>query len=499
MKLLKRIDKFIMDKFHFSHHEATKKDEIYIEDKEELERIYEEFKENDKITISSSTIITKLYSLEQTITVLESSYPNEYNDFMKRIETLRLGYKTSINESEKKLTFEIDPDLDLKKIMEVIRLENEIKEFIENNIKYDNIIKRLQCLIFKLNVLYNASIYYEEEKEKVMNQLEHALNTEEEIINEFKESKYILESKQKKERIVWLTYYTDYIVYKINIRNSDKSYDELISDILIIREFEGRDYTLEFKNFILDEISDLKELLPLYENQSYTILLQKEIDNLLNTIISLDDMNEIIFGDISKEFLNLENKVISMLISNGVSKDKAKIKLLDRMDISVNENEIFVLPKTNTIICLSEILSNFDEEYYIFIRLLNFLTNDITYKEIYFLLILFNILNKVVDTKNNLLKYIEKYINRFQYSESDINVKKNNVFDMKNKKYIYIFDLDKSEETIIKKGLKNCNLDYVLRDSKLYMNSFYFNNLKNVMKSLEENSKKFLNGGIIYE
>ena len=88
----------------------------------------------ERINVAKRTLLTKLYSLEQEIAVFESDFPNEYNEFFQRIESLRASYNSSLDELKKLLTFEIDPDTDTTKIDEVVRLEKDIHNFIEHTV-----------------------------------------------------------------------------------------------------------------------------------------------------------------------------------------------------------------------------------------------------------------------------------------------------------------------------------------------------------------------------
>lgn len=447
---------------------------------------------DEKIVISKKTIIAKLYSLEQTITVLEIDYPKEFDTFMQKIEEIRKCYMISIEESEKPLTFEIDPDIDYEKIKEVIKLENEIKRFIQQKMKFDIISNRLQCLIKKLNILYNTSIYYENEKDKVLNQLRHALDSEKEIVKEFKECDSILEDIKLKERILSLISYTDYLIFKTDIKNSNIEPKYLSKNILIDNEFKGYNYVLDFKDFILDEISDLGELLPLLTDDACSFALKTRIGNLLKKITYTEDFKDYIFDNIMwKEFLELEKSVIDILNVCGISKDKANVRILIRMNINVNEEKIFVSPRTNTILCLSNITSGIGDTKSILItKLLSSLSDDITYKEIYFLLVLFDFLDEVVNKNSELLKYIKKYINKYSYSNNTITKKKQEVFNIDDKNYIFTFSINEIEKELIKRLLEKSNLDYVLDKNNVYLNSFYFKELNNVMMSLEKNMKK---------
>lgn len=498
MNLLKKIKDFFDYVFLYFNKDATFEENIKLSnnDTKVLENALVDIENSnfdEKIVVSKKTILAKLYSLEQTITVLEIDYPQEFNSYMKKIEDIRKCYADSIEESEKPLTFEIDPDIDYKKIMEVIKLENEIQNFIDKKMKFDIISKRLQCLIKKINILYNTSIYYENEKSKVINQIQHALETEKEIVKDFKECDEIIENIKLKERIISLISYADYLIFKTNIRNSNMDIKELTKNILVNSQFESSNYISDFKDYILDEISDLGELLPLIKDNEFGLILKTKIGTLLKKITYSENIENYIYDkELWEEFLKLEKTIIDILINNGVSKkDKANVRLLIRMDINVSDDEIFISPRANTILYLSSVCSGFsDTKSYLMTKLLSVLSNDITYKEIYFLLIIFDTLDEVVNKKNELLKHIEKYINKYSYSKKSIDKKKEDVINLENKDYIFTFNINIKEKGIIEYYLKKSKLDYIIKNNEVYLNSFYFKDLENVMMSLENNLKK---------
>lgn len=496
MKLFKKIGRFFKYVFSYfkTENNVDEKKDISDEDAKELQTALcnmKDIDDNGKIVVYKKTLMTRLYSLEQTITVLQNDYPNQYNNFMNRIEEFRQDYIVGLEESQKDLTFEIDPDLDYEIIMKVVKLEKDIKKFIDEDMRFDIISKRLQQLILKLNILYNTSIYYYEEKSKVISQVQHALEAEEDIIKDVKGCKYILNNKQLKERIISLVSYTDYLTLKIFIRNSDEDLETIINNLAILKEFNGVDYIAYFKDYILDEVSDLNELLPLIKNTEINLSLKLNIDNLLKRLVSLDIKKVCVFNlNFWTSFFKLETSMIEMLKQNGVSKDEAKVKVLTKMNIKVNECELFTSPKTNAILDLSNI-----KDTYFINKFLNSISDNVTYKEIYFLLVLFNLLDKVKTSQSGLAKKCRKYIDRYVYTEEEILNKKEQVFEIEDKEYIFIFNLNKVENDIVKKELTNCNLDYIIQEDKLYINSFYFKELNNISKDLNKNK---LNGGIIY-
>lgn len=451
--------------------------------------------DGDKINVAKRTLMTKLYILEQEITVFENDFPEEYEAFMERIEVLRESYNSSLEEIKKLLTFEINPEIDSNKNGAVIKLERDIKIFIEKEVKFSIISKRLQRLITKLNILYNVSIFHskESEKEKVISQLEHALESETRVVCEFKECDYILHDKQLKERIVSLISYVDYEIFKASIRNSKKTPDKLIEKLVMLVEFDEFDYISAFKAFIKDEISDLGELLQLIKDDECRKILGKRLTNLLTDLTYSDNtVNQVVDIAFWNNFLNFESSLLEILKDSGVEKEKIKVNLIVRMNISINESEVLVLPITNAYLSLINLYSiTHNEKILLMIKILKNVSNDVTYKEIYFLLLLFDAIGVVKNNFNELIKHIEKYIKKYPYDQKTIMEKKKNVINSSNKEYVVAFSLKDYEKEIVR-TLKSLNIDFKVINDNVFINSFYFNGLKNIFDSLQSNTKNIM-------
>ena len=301
-----------------------------------IEEIEEEI-EQEKIDASNRTIKAKLYLLEQEIAILENGYQNEHKMFMKKIEQIRERCKLNEIESNKVLTFTITPENDLFIKRDISMLRDEIKYFIETQVKFDIFSKQLERLILKLNLLYNVSIFHsnEEERQKAMSQVIHAIEVEKKLINKLKENKFVLLDKQLKDRIVSLISYLDYEIFKLSIRNSGQFPNELA----VVSEFYGFDYVSDFTAFIKDEITDLIELVPLIKDSRYNELFKQKVLKLLEEFVNPDnDKNQIMNITFWNNFLSLETNLLKLLKTNGV--DSPKIKLIARMDINTNESEV---------------------------------------------------------------------------------------------------------------------------------------------------------------
>lgn len=454
------------------------------------EKAEEEMEE--RINIAKRTLMTKLYQLEQEIAIFKNDFPEEYNGFLQRIENLRASYNASLEELKKLLTFEIDPDSDTSKIDEVVRLEKDIQKFIESTVKFHIISKRLQRLIKKLNILYNVSIVHSKEceKAKVCSQLEKAIQQERKTIEEFKNCYYILTDRQLKERVIELLSYLDYQIFKASVRNSSKSPDVLLKETsVMMEELDEFDYGTVYIAFLKNELTDLLELISFISNEGYCRALKMRSEKLLTYLAYSEHPEKMLLAhDFWNEILTFETDLFEMLKLSGVAEEKIEVKLLAGMDITVEEEEVLVSPISTANVALVSIFAKtHDERVWLLMKLLKNLSEDITYKEIYFLLLLFDALEVIKNTSNDLSSHIEKYIRKYPYHSKTITEKKQKVLDIANKEYVVIFQLDNEEAEIVQ-ALRNLNFDFKVTNNNVFLNSFYFNGLENVLSNLQTNT-----------
>ena len=440
----------------------------------------------DRIEISKRTILSKLYSLEQIVDIIRIDYPEKYKEFNSKIELLRDDYIKTLEESKNPLTFQINPNNDSKKISEVAILERNIREFVEVDMKYDTIALTLQKFILRLNVLYNASIFYSDKKDSAMEQLKTGYLSEKAILNEFKDWSKILGRETEKERMYVLFSYTEYIMFKIYIRNARVcSLNEYHFNIL---DFIKTDSLLRnFKDYMLDELSDMEQMVSNIEDDIFRDSYINRIKKLSKNIISTEEVNNIVLNTVVwKEFQKLEDEILNTLVElKGKNKESVEIKVLDKLKITVKENDIFVTPKINAILNLSSIYYGvIKNDAIVITRFLQALSDDISYKDIYFLIVLFDMLDDVRKSCSSLYKKIEKYDLRYKYTQDEMIKKKKAVLNSNSKNYIYTFQIKEFEEKVFKKYLTQYNLDYYIKDNKVYMNSIYFNDLDNIKKDL---------------
>ncbi len=436
-----------------------------------------------QINLSKRTLLNKLYLIEQKVDLFKEDFPNEYNYFFGEIEKLRNFYKSSLEKEDKTLTLQVDPEFNGELIWKIEELDSKITLFIEKNIKFEIFSQKLQKLIVKLNILYNVSISHSNEKEKVIAQTKKALEVEMELVQELKNCVHIFSDRYLKERITTLISYTDYHVFKIVLRNSKYSIQEILTHLVIINQFKGFDYISAFNAFMQDEISDLNELLDLVSNPNYHKEFDKNIKYIKNQIFCDKEMQSCVLDEgIWREIFKIESNLIEFLKNQKVeNEDKIKVKIIDRMKIRVREDDVITSPKTNAYLALIEIFSiTHDDRIWILIKLWENISKNITYKEIYFLLLLFDVTDVIKNTSNILYRQLEKYFVKYPYDRATINRKKIYVMNSNvQKKYVKILSLIEQRDKIIS-ILKNLNMDFKIENDGIYINTFYFKGLKEV-------------------
>lgn len=457
---------------------------------QEEQECNEETVKKEKLT---RTLMARLYSLEQEIAIFEKEFPNEYEAFGARIKSLQEKYHSTLQEIKKTLTFAINPEEDMEQIMQVTRLEKDISKFLKTKVKFRMLSNNLQKLIVKLNILYNVSIYHSKssEEQKVISQLEHAIKKQGQITAEVKQSDYILQNKQLKERILELIAYADYLIFKAKVRNTNQIPGELIEKITILVEFDEFDYVKTFKDFIIAEVYELLALLEKISDKQCKEKLQQKGRNILTSLTFLEKIEEQLWDPkFWSEILEFESNVIQILRAEGVPKEEAKVKLIDRMAITVEEDDVLTSPITNAYLAIAPLYTaTCNERILLLLKLFKNLSQEVTYKEIYFLVLLFEAEDLIRAYPNDLWKKIEKYQLKYAYDQSTILEKKQRVIRNSNKEYIVAFSVREDDNDLFKiiPTLIDLNLDFQIVGNKVLLNSSYFQNLKNVLNSLTNN------------
>lgn len=442
----------------------------------------------DTVSLERRTRLTKFYMLEQEIEIFKNDFPDKYAYFLEEIQKLRKRYNLALEKTSEKFTLEVNPEKNGELLLNICDLENQIERFINTEVKFEILSKKFQKLITKLNILYNVSIAHPKERDKVITQVLRAANVEIELVKEFKSCEYALKNSILKDRIVTLISYADYQIFKIILRNSENQPTETFTNLAFYTEFKGFDYLSAFKAFIEDELSDLVELLSLIEDDKYKTYFEKKISILFSEIAYATNIEQTL---VNKEFWNkffeVESSLLEFVKSLGSDNSKVKIKIIDRMNIIIDEKEVLTLPKTNANLAFISIFAEtHNEKIGLLLKLFKNISEEITYKEIYFLLLLFDALDVIQNTENLLKKHIEKYVSKYSYDAKTIATKKQQLINLtKEMKYIKIFDIDEDADKVTD-ILKNLQIDFSVEEDGIFVNSFYFNGLENVFSSEPE-------------
>ena len=462
------------------------------EDEEEIQSLaenidiesFEQKKENSKVKVTQM-MLTRLYMLKQKIIIFQKSFPEKYQFFEGEIKKLEADYNQSLEELKKDLSFEIDPEKDGEKYARVIMLERDVQTFLEKEVKFDYFIKKLETLIVKLNILYNVSVIHNqnEEREKAMLQTKRAIDVQEKIIQEFRNCEYLLMDMRLKNKIAELISYLDYQIFKLMVRNSDILPSEALKNMAILVEFEGFNYKAAFEAYIEEELTEIYNSMDMIQDEVVCKTLKKECESIIFELAySKNDLNCLENSEFWESIFEIESMTISILKESGIN--NAKIKIISRVNISVSENDVLISPKVNTFLALTNIFTKTkDSKITLVIKLLKNISDDISYKEIYFLLVLFDILDVVKTVPNEIKDDLEKYLEKYPYSNNEVEKKKEKVWLLDDKEYVYCFSIEGYEQNLIKE-LEKLNMDFKNVDNKIFLNKIYFSGLTTVINSL---------------
>ena len=349
----------------------------------------------------------------------------------------------------------------------------------------DYFIKKLETLIVKLNILYNVSVIHNqnEEREKAMLQTKRAINVQEKIIQEFRNCEYLLMDMRLKNKIAELISYLDYQIFKLMVRNSDILPSEALKNMAILVEFEGFNYKAAFEAYIEEELTEIYNLMDMIQDEVVCKTLKKECESIIFELAySKNDLNCLENSEFWESIFEIESMTISILKESGIN--NAKIKIISRVNISVSENDVLISPKVNTFLALTNIFTKTkDPKITLVIKLLKNISDDISYKEIYFLLVLFDILDVVKTVPNEIKDDLEKYLEKYPYSNNEVEKKKEKVWLLDDKEYVYCFSIEGYEQNLIKE-LEKLNMDFKNVDNKIFLNKIYFSGLTTVINSL---------------
>lgn len=452
------------------------------------ERIENE--ENDVIK-TKKDILKRLEYLEEYIKSFYTLFPDEYDRFSKIIRTQKEEYNKELTEytyalENNELTFSIDPEYEVKKLMAVTNLEHEINGFVEKEVVYKHYETILKEFVQKINLLYKV---VREDKnvtqEKIISQADNAIKKIEIIVLEVKEKSFFESDNRKKNNILEYIVYSNYIVFKLYLRGKKATnfYDfrdkVTIDDIFI-------DFDKNVTKFILQELVSIEDFLSssALKSDSFLNLTLKDAGNLKNMFLK-NGVELVRDDDFFKNMLRLENTVLEVARINGIAFELFLPENLKKEELNSIEDLIFPL-KDYTISLLQRMILARDYSALFFKEILSS-CKKITYVELYLVAKIFNLDRKLVelskDEYSNISEHFAEIEKVFQnYSDEIIENKKKKVFKSKRVfSYIYLLDVTNYDLELIKETLCNLKIDYKIHEDKLYINSIYFEGLKNII------------------
>ncbi len=459
---------------------------------EEIEEA-EQLEEKDYIVVNSESMLSKLNSLERDIKTFSTIFPEKYALFLGEIQTLRKEYTESLEEylkskKEGLLSFQIDPDYDSNQLVRLSKLSQNIRDFIEGDLKYSLLKERFVKLYYKLNILYNTAIKYcgQKDKQKVLKQLENAKKVLVELIKQAKNSYFFDTEKNKRDQMIEYILYSDYLIFKTTVRcASHPSIETLLKSSLVAQEIKGVRPVDMIGDFLIEDLEGLIE---------HVTTLQKSLGEMfLNRLEKLQNFDQ--FSLLSESYwqkvFDIEEEIFKSLlmltdqeedsfipVPKHLQQDNVESIFLDVMQqIKLSLTYIYYQTENTLVEIVFKVISN--------------LKYDITYKEFYLICILFGIYELVIDENfkisTSLVESLKKQAQKHSYEEETILYRKEKVLNLKDKQYVCVFQIENPEEIKeTKEALESQNLDYKVKGKKVYLNSFYFDGMCNVMKSYEE-------------
>lgn len=437
-------------------------------------------------------IMEKIDYLEQYIKIFSLTFPNEYQKYLNLIQNERKSYenelKNYMNGFNGHMTFSIDPEHETERLLAITALEKRIKDFVEYDMNYQIHKERFSKLCVKLNKFYNALIDTKRSVTEIKNQLQNANTSLLKLIEEVEEMSFFENDSRKKEDILNLVIYCDYIMFKSILRCENiKSLDEYLEcNSSVYNLFGEQDYKKMMFKFFIDDL----ERLQLYIIKNYSNSIQ--VNYLLKTSQSLQE--QLSLSKIPEEqklyfeeLIKFENTIDNLTEADNIPFDievpnDVKVEVVED---SVNEISITFLDMMNSVTAkvLVKVIASFRYE--------------ISWREFFFLCKIFEIYDEVMDfasttifdsVKRNFLKLNEKYS---QYTEDYIREHKTKLLKhsgTKNKKYILFLTLGSLERADVSAVFDKLLLDYTFVDEDLYLNHSYFNGFKN----LEQNFGNYI-------
>jgi len=438
---------------------------------------------------SENVIFNKLIYLEQYIKIFSLTFPNEYNEYLKTINDLKNDYTAELEEFKKgfngNITFSVDPEYESKRYVEVVKLEEDIKLFVDFEVDYKVCKDKFAKLCYKLHLFYNTLLSTDIKKDVIINQLYNAYNSFEKLVKELNDHKFLAKDSRKKDDILSYIIYSDYIIFKSALRLGVISqFDEYKQEISKIHSYFNVDEYEQFMfKFFIENFERFQELITssLNTDKMHEYIL-KESQNLE---MRIDDYSDC-FRDYTffTSVIKLENTLFGLI---KLHKINFSFDVSQAIDFNEDKNEIISV--NNIAKSMLSLIGN--KKSALLEKIINAFKVEISWREFFFLCKIFELNNDMIQTADNtvfsmvkdkFLKLEEKYN---EYSGDYIKSEKTKILNYtgeKSKKYILLFKtmvgLEDAQIT-----LKMLSLDFVVHEGAIYLNHSYFNGFKN----LEEN------------
>lgn len=434
--------------------------------------------------ISTSVRITSLedviYAIGQDLESLKVSFPNEYASFSDRLRFLETQYQKDFEDSQRELVFAIHPEKNTTLRAKAIQLQKEVSLFVQTRGEAKQLYQELEVAIVKLNKLYNVSIRYAQERNQMLTQAHRALGYISEIYQEWCKCN----CSHEESKFIRLVIYGEYMLCKTFLRNSDSMFADAKRDLNMTHESNLSDF---FRAFLQDELSDLRDLVNNITDDAFKRSFNQDIGDLLQTLSFAGMDIEILFmqSEFWQRVFQIENAVTEYIYqSNLGNADFEGVKVLECMNISVTFEEIENSPRDEARVSLSALYSQTkDERAWLLFKFLDVVSEEVTFKDLYFLLALFNLIDPLKSTDNQLYRCVENYVSKYNYDAQKIADKKERILrDTHNAQYAvlaYTADSNATAERI-ENSLKQCRFSFQRDDMAFYMDSRYFGNLKSL-------------------
>lgn len=493
MGLIELKDNFL--KWMFPKKEPLCEEES-IEALKEIEAVNQEsLTEESQILEMENIVMNKLNYLEQYIKIFSLPFPKEYKEYLNTIQTLKSEYERELEEYKRGLrgniTFSIDPEQETDKYIEVIKLEEDIKRFVEFEVEYKLWKDKFSKLCYKLNAFYNAIIGTDIDNSRIIEQLKNAYKSFEMLIKETIVQEFFTKDSRKKDDIVTYIIYSDYIIFKsalrVGIITGIHEYHQEISNVHSY--FDTALYNELMFKFFIEGSEQLQDLVVdrLKSDKMYEYLVEES--QRLQDI--MDDYNECINSyEFFEKVIKFENTIYGLIKLHKINFTFDFSKMIefyenDKDVISVND-------------IAKSILSLIDNKKAALLeRIINKFNIEISWREFYFLSKIFELTADIIKISGDtvfsmvgdkFLKINEKYV---EYSDEYIKSEKEKILNYsgsKSKKYIVLLDTFNEDVESIINLFNMLSLDFIIHEQKVYLNHSYFNGFKN----LEENFGDYL-------